>query len=232
MSVYDAFTGTGLDPDKWVPGVIRHGEHVVWSYADPGLATTVRDGVCELAIERFKLCHHSVQMFDNPKALYISLDAWPVALEPLRFGCNLAAQFSGDVADYRNGFASFNVLDFATGTVMDIVSNGHQLWAITERLDIPGMESAVAPFTEVIDLAVETAPLTVHAIEVVYDAAAHEVRYSVDGQTRYTRHIPTSPQCLSLGMGLITLYPLENGLSTSCRGQGGLGRFSEITAPG
>jgi hypothetical protein len=231
MANYDTFNGPELDPQRWVIGVIRHGEHVVWTYADPGLVTTVRDGACELNIERFKLCHHSVPMFDNPKALYLSLDSWPATTQPLRFGCKLAARFSGDVADYRNGFASFNVLDFATGTVMDIVSNGHRLWAITERLDIPGLVSDVAPYSDVVDLGLDAAPERDYAIEITYDAQKHEVYYSVDGQVRHSRNLPTQPRNLFIGMGLITLYPPEDGMSTSCRGQGGWGRFSSITTP-
>jgi hypothetical protein len=105
------------------------------------------------------------------------------------------------------------------------------LWAITERLDIPGLELSVPPYSEVIELDVDTAPLREHDVEVCYDPAAHEVRYSVDGALRYRRHLPTAPKSLMLGLGLITLYPIENGSSTSCRGQGGAGRFSAIQAP-
>lgn len=231
MAVYDVFPGPKLDPEKWVTGAVRMGDEVIWTYADPGLVTTVGQGACELAIERFTLCHHGVQMFDNPKALYFSTKTWLVGDKPQSFHCRLAAAFTGDVGDYRNGFASFNVLDFATGTVMDIVSNGHQLWAITERLDIPGLELPVPPYSEVVELNVATAPLREHEAEVCYDPAAHEVRYLVDGAVRYARHLPTAPTSLMLGLGLITLYPIENGASTSCRGQGGRGRFSGIQAP-
>jgi hypothetical protein len=231
MQTYDAFAGPALDAELWVPGAVRLGDDVIWTYADPGLVTTVRDGVCELAIERFSLRHHGIQMFDNPKALYFSKRNWLVAGQPLSFGCRLAAQFSGNDSDYRNGFASFNALDFATGTVMDIVGNGRKLWAITERLDIPGLESPIAPFSEVVDLQVATEPLREHAVEVRYDPGAHEVRYIVDGVERYRRAIETAPRSIMLGLGLITLYPIADGVSTSCRGQGGRGRFSAVLAP-
>ncbi len=231
MQTYEAFNGPALDAEKWIPGAVRLGDEVVWTYADPNLITTVGNGVCELGIEQFALCHHGVQMFDNPKALYFSTRTWFTGAQPLSFGTRLAARFTGDVSDYRNGFASFNVLDFATGTVMDIVSNGHKLWAITERLEIPGLESPVPPFSEVVDLQVETAPLREHDVEVRYDPAAREVRYCVDGVERYRRGIATTPPSLMLGLGLITLYPIVDGSSTSCRGQGGLARFGAVQAP-
>lgn len=231
MTLYDTFDGPALNPEKWVTGAVRMGDEVIWTYADPGLVTTVGAGTCEVAIARFTQCHHGVQMFDNPKALYFSTRTWLAGAAAMSFSCRLAAEFTGDTADYRNGFASFNVLDFATGTVMDIVSNGHKLWAITERLDIPGLELSVPPYSEVVELNVDTAPLREHEVEVRYDPAAHEVRYLVDGAVRYQRELPTAPKSLMLGMGLITLYPIENGASTSCRGQGGRGRYSAIQAP-
>lgn len=231
MPIYDAFDGPALDAERWVPGAVRLGDEVIWTYADPGLRTTLRGGTCEMAIDKFVLCHHGVQMFDNPKALYFSTRSWLVGQQPLSFTTRLGAEFTGDVSDYRNGFASFNVLDFATGTVMDIVGNGHKLWAITERLDIPGLDSPVPPFSEVVDLQVDTAPLREHVVEVCYDPAAGEARYSVDGTERYRRRIETAPASLMLGMGLITLYPITDGMSTSCRGQGGCGRFGPFTAP-
>lgn len=228
MALFDDFTAETLDPARWAAGEIRDGDKLIWRWIDPGLVVSTGGRRLELAIERFSLSHDSVQIFDNPKALYMATQVWNCD-RPLSFSTTLAAQFSGDTADYRNGFASFNVLDFATSTVLDIVGNGRRLWAITERLDMPGFSHPVAPFTEVTDLGVDSAPLQEHAIGVHYDPQAGRVSYRVDGSERYGRAVDTAPQSLMLGLGLITLYPIVDGRSTSCRGQGGIGRFGPVS---
>jgi hypothetical protein len=228
MAIYDDFSAGQLNPELWAKGEMWDGDKLVWRWIDPGLKTVVSSGRLTLAVERYSLGHDTVQIFDNPKALYLSKQAWPVGRRPVKFSCTLAADCTGDLDDICNGFASFNVLDFATGTVMDIVANGRRLWSITERLDIPGLAGPPAPFSDSHDLGVASAPGLEHEVAVSYDPQAGEVGYFVDGAERQRRALPTRPASLMLGLGLITLRPLENGRSVSCQGQGGLGRWGRI----
>ncbi len=230
MAIYDDFSSGQLDPERWAKGEMWDGAKLVWRWIDPGLRTEVNSGRLTLAVERYSLSHAAVQIFDNPKALYLSTRAWPIGERPVKFSCTLAADCTGDLDDIRNGFASFNVLDFATGTVMDIVANGRKVWSITERLDIPGVAEPPAPFSDYCDLNVASSPGQEHEVAVLYNPQAGEVSYQVDGEVRQQRSLPTRPASLTLGMGLITLYPIEHGRSVSCRGQGGLGLWGRIAS--
>jgi hypothetical protein len=230
MAIYDDFSNGQLDPGLWAKGEMWDGDQLVWRWIDPGLKTEVSSGRLTLAVARYSLSHDAVQMFDNPKVLYLSTRAWPIGDRPVKFSCTLAADCTGDLDDIRNGFASFNVLDFATGTVMDIVANGRKVWSITERLDIPGLQEPTPPYSDCCDLEVASAPGQEHEVAVIYDPGAGDVSYQVDGEVRQRRSLPTRPAGVMLGMGLITLYPLEDGRSVSCRGQGGLGRWGRIAS--
>ncbi len=134
----------------------------------------------------------------------------------------MAAELAGgNPDDYRDGFSAFNVLDFESALVFDIISNGHKVWAIYERLLIPGVTSESEAFTNVIDLEVATAPMCDHECEVEYDAEGAAVRYFVDGAEKLKiTGVPARANRLTCGFGIITLHPIESGMSVSCRGQG------------
>lgn len=225
MALYDDFGSNTIDPGKWAVGQIPGPDgDPLWTYRDPNLQVRCEDRRCSLDIPRFSLSHDHVPMFDNPKALYVSTRSWEVGREVLSFETTLAARIvNGDAQDHRDGFAAFNVLDFASGTVLDIISSGERVWAILEQLDIPGLQSSVPPFTEIIDLDVQTAPLREHSLKIEYDPTGRWARWYVDGQVRLYREVPMDPRSLQLAFGLITLHPLGPDGSTSLRGQGGTG---------
>ena len=61
------------------------------------------------------------------------------------------------------------MIDFASGTVMDIVANGRKLWSITERLDIPGQASEVEPFGKFYELDVASMSYDEHTGRIFID---------------------------------------------------------------
>ncbi|MCH7471533.1 hypothetical protein IIA79_01075 [bacterium] len=230
MELYDGFTGGKMDPERWEVGQMVQDGQVVWTWRDRNLQVQVEAGCIELSIPVFSLYHDEVGIFDNPKALYFSKKHWPIAEKPVSFKTTLAAEFSGNTTDYKDGFASFHVLDFNTGTVLDVIANGNRLWAIRERLPVPGLASPVEPFIEVIDLGVESSPMQAHEVEIEYDPHTTEARWSVDGVERLRKDVPMDPREVFIALGLLTLHPQENGKSVSCKGQGGRGRWGAIWA--
>jgi hypothetical protein len=223
MSLYDDFSTPKQDPNKWTVAEVRNGDQLLWRYQDDNLHVACVDNRCTLDIPVFSSANDQVPIFDNPKALYLSAKHWDVRTQPISFRTQMACEFNGDPDDYRDGFAAFNVLDFASGTVMDIVSNGHHIWAILEQLDIPGLKTAVPPFIEIVKLEVRTSPLREHTLRIDYNPETHSVCWFVDGHERLRRTIGMRPDSLSLAFGIITLHPLQDGHSTSIRGQGGKG---------
>ena len=67
----------------------------------------------------------------------------------------------------------------------------------------------------------ETAPERWHAYQVLIDRQQARIEAHVDGHLLFrTRDLPAVPERIKLGMGILTLMPLADGQSTSCRGQG------------
>ncbi|MEP0814771.1 MAG: hypothetical protein HRF49_08925, partial [bacterium] len=219
--LYDDFSGSTLDPFKWTIAAAPLGDGSFWYWRDVNAIETQAGGRFSIDIPKFSSNNDIVQIFDNPKHLYLANMSWPTGGGPARFSCVLAGSVTGDPDDYRDGFASFNVLDFESAMVFDIVTNGHRIWAIYERLLIPGATTPEQAFTEVVDLGVPTVPMREHEVAVEFDGAGASVRFFVDGAELLVReNVPAVPSQLTCGFGLITLWPIENGKSVSCKGQG------------
>ena len=141
-AVYDPFTGPELDPAKWAPLSIPLPDGSTWTTVEPQARRIVGGGTLRLRIEPFTRCHDEVQIFDNPKELWLSSTAFPLPPRGrLRFSVEMAVEtFGGDPHDYRDGFAAFNVLDMATGMVFDHAATSRHLYSIYERLLVPGVD--------------------------------------------------------------------------------------------
>jgi hypothetical protein len=104
--------------------------------------------------------------------------------------------------------------------VFDLCLTSDTIFAIYERLPMPGVER---PFTYVVEnpmAGVEIAPGQMHRFEVTLDAVRGAAEWRVDGQLVYDVRGVEIPDRVNVGMGLITLHPLVRGRSRSVRGQG------------
>ena len=233
MEIYDNFGGSALDAAKWQVAAVPLGPDEFWFYRDDNAKVYCEYCLCTIDIPEFSKQHNEVQIFDNPKHLYLATRSWDTGKGPLSFSTTMSGRVNGDPDDYRDGFASFNVLDFASAMVFDIISNGHHLWAIYERLFIPGLTTEDEAFTEVIDLGIQTSPKDLHMLKITYHADANRVAYNVDGIDMLVReNIPVLVKQLTTGFGLITLHPIVNGKSVSCKGQGGKANWSAFSVGG
>jgi hypothetical protein len=233
VELYDDFStpGPGGEPDprKWTIGQMVVDGQVVWTWRDKDLQVQSGPAGCELQIPVFTAQHDTVGIFDNPKVLYCSTGHLRVGDRPLRMQARMACEFNGDLSSYADGFAGFHALDFGTGTVMDVVGNGNRLWAIIERLPIPGLDSPVEPFIEFHDLGLQSAPLQEHLVGIEYDPQRKLGRWLVDGEVRYEREVLMNPQAFFFAFGLLTLHPQVDGRSVSNKGQGGRGRWRDFS---
>lgn len=235
MQLYDDFsTETNGEPDssKWVVGRMVVDGQVIWTWRDRNLQVECGSGRCKLDVPVFTAQHDEVDIFDNPKILFCSTAHFRIGTEPIRMQAKMACEFNGDLSSYADGFAGFHALDFSTGTVMDVVANGNRLWAIIERLPIPGLDSPIEPFIEFHDLGIESAPLKEHLVGIEYDPAARRGRWLVDGEVRYEREIQMNPQTFFFAFGLLTFHPQVDGKSVSNHGQGGRGSWRDFEYAG
>lgn len=233
MPRYDDFTGAELDPARWQFLEVPLGPDETWRYADPAAATVLADGAVSVRIPEFTLSHPAVQILDNPKHLLVSTEEFDLTAGPRTFAVEMAAENLGvDGADYRDGFAAFNVLDMATAQVFDAIATGRHAYAIHERLFVPGVVDPADAFTHVVH-----APLAGEAVKagefqrysVTIDRAGERVDWRVGDALVYTVRAARLPERVRIGFGIITLHPLADGRSTSLRGQGLHARWREFT---
>jgi hypothetical protein len=229
---YDDFAGPELDMSRWFyleypPGP----DGTSWRCQEPNARTNVSDGTLTIDVERFERAHDQVQIMDNPKHLLLSTESFTVPdAGTASFAMEMAAtSINATPRDYRDGFASMNVLDMASGWVFDLCATSDAIFSIYERLPVPGVER---PFTYVVEhplAGLEVAPGCGHRYEVTLDAARDSAEWRVDGQLVYHVqgvHIPTQ---VNIGLGLLTLHPIAGGKSRSLRGQGLSASFGSIS---
>jgi hypothetical protein len=230
-TLYDDFITPQLNQSKWTIAAFPLGDGNFWRWEEPSPDIKTGNGMLELTVNPYTKFHNEVQIFDNPKHLYLGTQSFPVPDNgSITFSCQMGAvTHNGDPDDFRDGFASFNVLDFQTAMVFDFIATSSKIGVIYERLLIPGITTQKEAFTEIIEVA-KNEPAKLSHCQIRYSAQANQVDYLFGGKTVYSvKDLPAGPQNLSMGFGLITLRPIHMGKSTSCRGQGGTGLWSNIS---
>lgn len=220
-----------FNEDRWTLAGVPLGGGNFWMYRDRNAEITYHGEMMNVDIGKFSLSHNQVQIFDNPKHLYLTKESYkPGESGKLAFSCRMRSRIhNGDNDDYRDGFGSFNVLDFNSGMVFDIISNGEKLWVIYERLLIPGHIGEADAFTEVVPVNRPTHPDELLHCAVAYDRESRIAKYYIDFDLVYeSPQIPVDIEMLQSGFGFITLHPITDGKSRSCREQGGSGLWGDF----
>ncbi|OGC77620.1 MAG: hypothetical protein A2Z27_03070 [candidate division Zixibacteria bacterium RBG_16_50_21] len=228
--LYDNFQTQVLDSSKWSVAAFPAGNGGFWKWEEPGAIIRTGDGKIELTVNPFTRFHHQVQIFDNPKHLILATRSFSVPKKgflSISFKMG-AATHNGNPDDFRDGFSSFNVLDFASGMVFDFIATSTKIGAIYERLLIPGLTTSPEAFTEIVEVG-QNQPGKLSRCEVRYSWEEDRVLYFLEGKEVFKRcNLPARSSNLSIGFGLITLRMIENGRSSSLKGQGGTGLWSEV----
>ena len=199
-----------LNEQTWTISGVPLGNGNFWMYYDKNTRISFGDNSVKLDIRPFSLSHDQVQIFDNPKMLYLTRSGFaPGPQGKIGFSCRMTGHIvNGDTSDYRDGFAAFNVLDFATGMVFDMVTNGHKIWAIYERLFVPGVTTPDQAFTNMIPVKVATTPDNPLECAIEYDRNDDTAKYYLNREL---------------------VYQAENlSVKIDCKGQGGIGSWSDF----
>ncbi|MEU7767262.1 DUF6081 family protein [Nocardia sp. NPDC049190] len=230
---YDDLNGPRLREDRWRFLEVPLGGDQTWRYADPAAQTDIDDGTVSVRIDAFTRSNSDVQILDNPKHLLVSVEEFDLTGGPRTFAVEMAAENIGATGeDYRDGFAAFNVLDMNSAQVFDLIATSKHAYAIHERLFVPGVVDKELAFTHVVHAplaGVDIKPTQFHRYAVSIDRSTGAVGWSVDDFPVYTTHAPNLPEKIQIGFGIITLHPIEDGHSTSLRGQGLHARWRQFT---
>ncbi len=145
-STYDKLVGPALEPSLWEPLDFGSGPRL-----EPEARTTVENGVVTVEVPRFMNCDENNQGLDNAKHLIVTKRGVRLPADDAgRFAVDLHVEVGDGSGDYRQGLASFILVDTTGGTplVLSIFSNGDRFFAEQEVLGVPGQEH---PFTWVIE---------------------------------------------------------------------------------
>lgn len=222
MDILDDFAGPALDMRRWQYLSYPLPDGGTWVCAEAGAETVVADGEVRIRVARFTNAHDTHQNIDNCKHLLLATRT--LALPEtgrVTFSTTMSARsLNATPQCYRDGFVSFNVLDFTTGMVFDLCATSDQVVAIHERLPLPGVGR---PFTHVIDAPLSGVPISpgrAYACAVTFDVDRRSAEWRVEDALVFEAAQVTVPRAVTLGFGFISLHPLAGGRSSSLRGQG------------
>lgn len=215
---------------RWTPAGFPDGQGGTWMWAEPGAKTRLEGGRLELKADPFTRKHDVVQIFDNPKHLLACAQPITVPDEGVRIDTTIAAAVHRATNDdWGEGFASFNLMDFEHGLVLDGLANNRRTAILFERLNIPGMIPLEQSFTTIAEGPASTAELQEHKFTFQYEPLVNRIRGWIDDKPILDhRNVHFRIKQFTPGFGLITLRPIQNGASTSLRGQGATGRLGAI----
>ena len=230
--VYDDFAAPHLDESRWGIAEMRRADGGSYPYADPNARVRTGDGRLELAIHPFTRFHDTVQVLNNPKQLYISRRRF--ATPPgtvVEFATRMAVTTSGQIPwNLRDAFGTLNLLDFSSGVVLDFAATNDTVYAICERLLIPGVTTEEERYSHRVVLEVEAGPGREHAYAIRYDRDRAWADWFVDGQRLYWATIPVPIAGFNLGMGLFSSREIERySRAEREHGQGATGRWGPWT---
>jgi Family of unknown function (DUF6081) len=210
--VYDDFMGTDIDEGRWryltLPGTDDGGD-VAWTCFEPTAETRVGEGTLDMYVPRFSPRHRSIQVFDNLTHQLVSQEAFSTDSGAVRFTLDMAATRAGDApADFRDGFASFMLIDTASGWSFRVCSTGHSTFGLYDSLRLAYHSKKS---TQVIDSPV-SAPVIVGGSlrhEIVVDRDQNNLEWWVDGHLAARIDDPSIPRRVHIALGLATLMSVE-----------------------
>ncbi len=184
LRTYDDFRTPAINPDKWVTAKLPLGGGKVWEYFDPNTAIRTGDGRCEITVNPFSRSHDSIQIADNPKTLFACREPLDLAgAQVLTLSADVGAESHGtNVHDIWDGFVTLNLFDFESGIVLDFLLNGRRVYALYERLFMPGLTDEDTAFTREANLTVHSRPRQMHRCAFVYDRSRDTAEWRLDGE--------------------------------------------------
>jgi hypothetical protein len=213
---------------SWQPAAFPDGTGGTWTWAEPAAQVETKGGWIELNVPKFTRNHSAVQIFDNPKHLLACGRQIPVTNKGLCVEVEIAGQITkAPDQSWNTGFASFNLMDFAGGYVLDGLVNSTRTAVLFERLFIPGMIPLENSWTTIAD-GPGSKPMQTHTYKFEIDPVAKTINAWIDGVHVLDHRNAPAIASFTPGFGLITLEPIRNGKSVSNKGQGGTGRLGAI----
>jgi hypothetical protein len=205
-----------------------------WAYREPNATVVAQGHRLKVVAAPLTRSNDRVQILDNAKHMYFTRER--VAVPDggvLTVDVRISATGYGTAArDLYDGFISYNLLDFETGTAIDFFVSNDVIATVYARLPFPGVPAPATGdqryFAIFKELDVPTSAGMPHDYRIDYDQGNNRVRWWVDGAlVNEEEDVPDSIGGFTLAMGLMTEKDIVDGKSVSLHGQGLQGEWSE-----
>jgi hypothetical protein len=213
-----------------------------WAYREPNATVVAQGHRLKVAAVPLTRSNDRVQILDNAKHMYftrerVNVPDGGVLTVDVRISALGIGTAAGDLYD---GFVSYNLLDFETGTAIDFFVSNDVIATVYARLPFPGVPAPETGdqryFALFKELDLPTSAGMPHDYRIAYDQGANRVRWWVDGAlVNEEENVPDTIRGFTLAMGLMTEKDIAGGKSVSLHGQGLQGEWSETRvtlAPG
>jgi len=207
--VYDDFSLGTLNRDRWRYLQIPQRDGARWACFELNASTRVGEGTLDIHVQRFAPKHNTVQVFDNLRHQLVSTETFSTEVGPMTFALDMAATSIGlTPTDYRNGFASFMLLDEQTGWSYSVCSNGRHTFGLYDSLR--KTYRAGKP-THVFEAPAPSANLLggSRRHDIVVDRPNEMLEWWVDGQIACRISDAEIPSHVLICLGLATLPAIE-----------------------
>lgn len=219
---YDDFTTPTLDPLRWEVGAVGRNGPRPHVFADPNLELTQDTGELTLRLEPFTRFVDKIQALSDPKQLFVSTSRFaPQPGKTLRFETAMSVTTDGARAmDPYDALGMTGFVDLLTGNVMGFAASNDAVYAVHQRVFIPGVTREEEEFSHRVALDVEQAAMRFQNLAVSYSVANGELIWEVEERTVYRTVAATPMEGLHLGMGLYSATSLNRPLADRAHGQG------------
>ncbi|GGX22387.1 hypothetical protein GCM10010297_49440 [Streptomyces malachitofuscus] len=225
---YDDFTSPELDPARWTIMSITGADGARHEYRDRNARVSTGDGRLELTVNPFTRFHDSDPRQNNAKQMYRSARRFAVPRSGvLTFEVEMGVRTYGQVPhDLLDAFGTVNVFDLETGVVLNAAATNDTVYAVIERLALPGVAEPHEHFIHRVVLDVPTEPGQRHRYSVGYRAGTSEAEFHVDGRLAYWARLPVPVTGFHAGMALFSARDLSRYTRAEREhGQGATGRW-------
>lgn len=204
--IYDYFAQADLDPDLWRIARVgdRHG--VYRTYRDRNSRVRVEHGQVHIAVDPFTRFDDVDPVRNNAKHLVLSTERIATVPDrPTTFAIDMAVRTRGQVPfDPLDAYGTANLVDFATGTVVNFAASNDTVFVVHEQLARATGGAGATPFLHRVLVDVDTGPGAEHHYEVMYRPDTPELTWWVDGEAVYRARAARPVEGFHVGMGLFS----------------------------
>jgi len=225
---YDDFTSGELDPARWRIMSIAGTDGETHRYQDRNAKVRTGEGRLELTVDPFTRFHDTDPRQNNAKQMYRSVQRFAVpAAGRLTFEVEMGVRTYRQIPyDLLDAFGTVNLFDLETGVVLNAAATNDTVYAVVERLVLPGVTGPDDHYLHRVVLDVPTEPGDVHHYAISYRADSSEVEFQVDGRLAYWTRLPVPVTGFDAGMALFSARSLSRyPRAQREHGQGATGRW-------